>query len=66
MQALRKEQRLIIEHTPQQQVPSKKTLENTIADQIIKLAELKNQGILTDDEFKKAKKRLIERLNRSK
>ena len=31
-----------------------------IADQIAKLAKLKEQGLLTDDEFSKAKRRLIE------
>ena len=35
--------------------------ENSLADELKKLSDLKEQGILDDDEFKSAKKKLIEK-----
>ena len=33
---------------------------NTLSDEILKLEELKKKGILTDEEYEKAKKKLLD------
>lgn len=44
------------QHSPAQQTPSGVS----IADELIKLAELRDQGILTEEEFQAAKMKLIQ------
>lgn len=49
-----------IEDTAEGNTPSKRTLD--IPDQIRKLAELKDQGILTEEEFESKKKELLAKM----
>ena len=41
------------------EVPSKKDC-NNLSEEILKLEELKKKGILTDEEYEKAKKKLLD------
>jgi len=44
----------------QLKIPQEKQSKTSISDEILKLAKLKEEGILSDEEFSSAKKRLIE------
>jgi len=47
------------EDYPNENYDASRRLENSISDEIIKLNQLKKDGLLTEDEYQKAKKKLL-------